>query len=131
MTQIAYSLKQAAALSSLSVRSLRYLITSGKLSYAKVGRRIVIPHVALEQMLRRATVKATEPLDADEPIRPRETREDPDDTHKITPKKKTPRRQARGNNNLSDAPERMRNAYLLVYHTRHHRNRKNHPQDQP
>jgi excisionase family DNA binding protein len=69
--RLAYSLAEAAQALSLSVRSLRYLMTSGRLSFAKVGKRIVIPHAALEQLLRRATVKATQSLDADEPIRPR------------------------------------------------------------
>jgi excisionase family DNA binding protein len=72
MTQrLAYSLAEAAELSSLSVRSLRYLIAQGKLGFARVGRRLIIPHAEIERLLRRATVKATQPLDADEPIRPR------------------------------------------------------------
>jgi len=69
--RLAYPLREAAELSSLSVRSLRYLMKSGKLGYAKVGRRILIPHVELERLIRRASVKPTTILDADESIRPR------------------------------------------------------------
>ena len=69
--QLAYSFAEAARLSSLSVRSLRYLVKHGKLGYAKVGRRILIPHAELERLLRRASVKATAILDADESIRPK------------------------------------------------------------
>ena len=72
MTQrLAYSLAEAAQQASLSVRSLRYLMASGKLGYVRVGRRILIPHAELERLLRRGLVKATEPLDADDSIRPR------------------------------------------------------------
>jgi hypothetical protein len=46
---------------------------TGKLGYAKVGRRILIPHAELERLIRRASVKPTQALDADEPIRPRGT----------------------------------------------------------
>jgi excisionase family DNA binding protein len=69
--RLAYSLAEAAERSSLSVRSLRYLLQQGKLGYAKVGRRILIPHVELERLIRRTLVKPTQALDADEPIRPR------------------------------------------------------------
>ncbi len=68
--RLAYSLTAAAQASSLSVRSLRYLIRTGRLGYTRVGRRILIPHAELERLLRRASVKATETLDADAPIRP-------------------------------------------------------------
>jgi hypothetical protein len=43
---------------------------TGKVGYARLGRRVVIPHAELEKLLRRATVKSTAPLDADEPMRP-------------------------------------------------------------
>jgi excisionase family DNA binding protein len=69
-SRLAYSLREAAYLSSLSVRSLRYLIQRGKLGYAKVGRRVLIPHPELEKLRRRASVKPTTVLDADAPIRP-------------------------------------------------------------
>jgi excisionase family DNA binding protein len=62
---------EAAKLVGLSVRSLHYLIPTGQLGYSKVGRRVLIPHAELERMLRRGLVKATQVLEADEPIRPR------------------------------------------------------------
>jgi excisionase family DNA binding protein len=68
--RLAYPIAEAAQLSSLSVRSLRYLMQQGKLGYAKVGRRILIPHAELGRLIRRASVKSTQGLDADEPIRP-------------------------------------------------------------
>jgi excisionase family DNA binding protein len=68
--RLAYSLAEAAQALSLSVRSLRYLMHAGKLGFARVGRRVLIPHNELERLLRRVTVKATEHLDAEEPIRP-------------------------------------------------------------
>jgi excisionase family DNA binding protein len=69
--RLAYSLAEAAQLSSLSVRLLRYLMQQGKLGFAKVGRRILVPHVELERLLRRASIKSTQIIDADELIRPR------------------------------------------------------------
>jgi excisionase family DNA binding protein len=68
--RLAYSVTEAAEATSLSVRSLRYLMRTGRLTYARIGRRYLIPHTELERLLRRATVKASEPLDADNPIRP-------------------------------------------------------------
>lgn len=68
---LAYSLVEAAQAVGLSVRSLRYLIKTGRLGFAKVGRRVLIPHAELEKLLRRASTKATEILDTDEPIRPK------------------------------------------------------------
>jgi excisionase family DNA binding protein len=70
--RLAYPLSEAAQLIGVSVRSLRYLMQSGKLGYAKVGRRILIPHAELERLIRRASVKPRQALDADEPIRPRD-----------------------------------------------------------
>jgi len=69
--RLAYSLAEAAQVLSLSVRSLRYLTQTGKLGYARVGRRVLIPAEEPERLLRRASVKAIAPLDADAPIRPR------------------------------------------------------------
>jgi excisionase family DNA binding protein len=68
--RMAYSLTEAAQALSLSVRSVRYLLRSGRLGFAKLGRRILIPHTELERLLRRASVKPTGSLDADAPIRP-------------------------------------------------------------
>jgi excisionase family DNA binding protein len=62
--RLAYSLKEAAEAVGLSVRSLRYLVAAGKVGFCRVGRRVLIPHVELERLLRKASVKATEPLDA-------------------------------------------------------------------
>ena len=71
-TKIAYSLAEAAQLSSLSVRSLRYLMATGKLSYVRVGRRVLIRHADLERLLSQGYCRATDRLDGDEPIRPRQ-----------------------------------------------------------
>ncbi len=70
-SRLAHSVSEAAELLGLSVRSLRYLIKTGKLGYVRLGRRVLIRHEDLERLLRRAWVKATEPLDADQPIRPK------------------------------------------------------------
>jgi excisionase family DNA binding protein len=69
--RLAYGLAEAAQAVGLSVRSLHYLIKTGRLGFAKVGRRVLIPHAELEKLLRRASTKATEILDADQPIRPK------------------------------------------------------------
>lgn len=72
MTQrLAYSDKEAAHLTSLSVRSIVYLRRTGKLGFSKVGRRILIPHAELEKLLKRSFVKPNGALDTDELIRPR------------------------------------------------------------
>jgi excisionase family DNA binding protein len=55
--RIAYSIAEAARMSSLSVRSLRYLLRSGRLGYVKVGRRILIRHADLEALMRKHYVK--------------------------------------------------------------------------
>jgi excisionase family DNA binding protein len=68
--RLAYSLAEAAEALSLSPRSVRYLLQTGRLGYARVGRRVLIPHAELERLIRRASVKATHALDADESIRP-------------------------------------------------------------
>jgi excisionase family DNA binding protein len=71
MTQrLAYPIPEAAVLLGVSSRSIRYLIKTGKLGFARVGRRVLIPQPELERLIRQASVKATEPLDADAPIRP-------------------------------------------------------------
>jgi excisionase family DNA binding protein len=69
--QLAYSLAEAAEALSLSVRSLRYLMQTGKLGYVRVGRRVLIRHTDLERLLNQSYCRATDRLDADEPIRPR------------------------------------------------------------
>lgn len=72
MTQrLAYSLAEAARQASLSVRSLRYLMQTGKLGYVRVGKRVLIRHADLERLLNQGYCRASARLDADEPIRPR------------------------------------------------------------
>jgi len=66
---LAYSVKHAAQVSGLSVRSLRYLMTAGKLGYVRLGRKILIRHADLEALLRRGYVKAGL-LDPEDFIRP-------------------------------------------------------------
>jgi len=70
-SRLAHSVSEAAELVGLSVRSLRYLMKTGKLGYVRLGRRVLVRHEELERLLRRASVKATEPLDADQSIRPK------------------------------------------------------------
>jgi excisionase family DNA binding protein len=69
--RLAHTIAEAAQLTSLSVRSIRYLMQTGKLGFSKVGRRVVIPATELQRLLRRTYVKPTQAIDADEPIRPR------------------------------------------------------------
>jgi excisionase family DNA binding protein len=69
--RMAYSLTEAAQALSLSVRSLRYLMQTGKVGFSRIGRRVLIPHAELEKLLRWSAVKATAQLDADEGIRPK------------------------------------------------------------
>jgi excisionase family DNA binding protein len=69
--KLAYSLAEAAQVLSLSVRSLRYLMQTGKVGFSRIGRRVLIPHAELEKLLRRSAVKATARLDADDRIRPK------------------------------------------------------------
>jgi len=46
-TKILFSKKAAAEMLDLSVRTLDYLLASGELEYRKVGRKVLIPRVAL------------------------------------------------------------------------------------
>jgi excisionase family DNA binding protein len=57
--RLPYSLTEAAQTLSLSVRSLRYLMQTGKVGFSRIGRRVLIPHTELEKLLRRSAVKAT------------------------------------------------------------------------
>jgi len=50
-TRLAYSKKEAAAATSISVRSIDYLISKGQLKAVKIGRRIVIPARDLEKLI--------------------------------------------------------------------------------
>jgi excisionase family DNA binding protein len=69
--KLAYSLAEAAQALSLSVRSLRYLIQTGKLGYVRLGRRVLIRHEDLERLLRQGYCRPQGRIDADEPIRPK------------------------------------------------------------
>lgn len=72
MTQrMAYTVAEAAEVLSLSVRSLRYLIQTGKLGFVKLGRRILIREEDLQRLLRQGYCRPQGRIDADEPIRPR------------------------------------------------------------
>jgi excisionase family DNA binding protein len=50
-TRLAYSKKEAAAATSISVRSIDYLISKGQLKGVKIGRRVVIPARDLEKLV--------------------------------------------------------------------------------
>jgi excisionase family DNA binding protein len=50
--QLALSRKDAAIALGVSLRTLDYLLASGELRGRRIGRRIVIPKVALEAFLR-------------------------------------------------------------------------------
>ena len=52
---LAYSKREAAAATSLSVRSLDYLIEKGQLRAVKVGRRVLIPSRELERLIDKGT----------------------------------------------------------------------------
>jgi excisionase family DNA binding protein len=52
---LAVDLREAARLTSLSVRTLRRYIRCGRLDVARVGRRIVVPISALKQFLQEGT----------------------------------------------------------------------------
>jgi excisionase family DNA binding protein len=52
---LAYSKREAAAATSLSVRSLDYLIEKGQLRAVKVGRRVLIPSRELERLIEQGT----------------------------------------------------------------------------
>jgi excisionase family DNA binding protein len=73
--RLSYSVAEAAHVSSLSVRSLRYLMRTGRLGFVKLGRRILIRHNDLEALLRKHYVKPVAGLEAGAPIRPAEKAE--------------------------------------------------------
>ena len=49
--RLAYSKKEAAAATSISLRSIDYLIGKGQLKAVKIGRRVVIPARDLEKLI--------------------------------------------------------------------------------
>ena len=54
---LAYSKKQAAAATSLSVRGIDYLIEKGQLRAVKIGRRVLIPSRELERLIEKGTTR--------------------------------------------------------------------------
>jgi excisionase family DNA binding protein len=61
MEALAVDLKTAGQVIGLSPHTLRKKIRRGELRYARVGRRILIPVSALEELLRRGMRPATAP----------------------------------------------------------------------
>ena len=55
---LAYSKKEAAAATSLSVRGIDYLIEKGQLRAVKVGRRVLIPSKELERLVENGPTRA-------------------------------------------------------------------------
>jgi excisionase family DNA binding protein len=51
--KMGYSKKEAAAVSSLSTRTLDYLIAQGKLKAVKIRKRVVIPQASLESLMQK------------------------------------------------------------------------------
>jgi excisionase family DNA binding protein len=51
VTRLGYSFKEAAAATSLSRRTLEYMIAQGRLDAVKVGRRTVIKAKSLESLI--------------------------------------------------------------------------------
>jgi excisionase family DNA binding protein len=69
-SHLAYSIAEAAELLSLSTRSLRYLMQTGRLGYVRLGRRLLIREEDLQRLLRQRYCGPQGRMDADEPIRP-------------------------------------------------------------
>ncbi|PYV91296.1 MAG: hypothetical protein DMG05_07735, partial [Acidobacteria bacterium] len=63
---LAYSKKEAAAATSLSVRSIDYLIEKGQLRAVKVGRRVLIPSRELERLIEKGTTRVFQEAGEDE-----------------------------------------------------------------
>jgi excisionase family DNA binding protein len=62
---LAYSKKEAAAATSLSARSIDYLIEKGQLRAVKVGRRVLIPSRELERLVEKGTNRGFHQAGAD------------------------------------------------------------------
>jgi excisionase family DNA binding protein len=61
---LAYSKKEAAAATSLSVRGIDYLIEKGQLRAVKIGRRVLIPSKELEKLVENGpNARQSEPKD--------------------------------------------------------------------
>jgi len=63
---LAYSKREASAATSLSVRSLDYLIEKGQLRAVKVGRRVLIPSRELERLIEKGTSRVSADAGADQ-----------------------------------------------------------------
>jgi excisionase family DNA binding protein len=57
MEPLAVNVREAARLTSLSARSIRRYISSGRLSVVRAGRRVLVPMPALRQFMQEATRK--------------------------------------------------------------------------
>jgi excisionase family DNA binding protein len=68
--KLAYSVAEAAQLIGVSTRSLRYLLQEGRISFIRLGRRVLIKHEDLERLLKQHYCRASGQIDADAPIRP-------------------------------------------------------------
>jgi excisionase family DNA binding protein len=71
ISPLTHKRREAAEALGISVRSLDYLMKSGKLGFVKIGRRILIRDEDLQRLLRQGYCRPQGRLDADEPIRPR------------------------------------------------------------
>jgi excisionase family DNA binding protein len=67
--RLAYPVPEAAHRLGLSVRSLRYLLRSGRLSHVRLGRRVLIRHQDIEALLRKHYVKGAAAVEPDAPMR--------------------------------------------------------------
>ena len=54
---LAYSKRETAAATSLSVRGIDYLIEKGQLRAVKIGRRVLIPSRELERLVEKGTTR--------------------------------------------------------------------------
>jgi excisionase family DNA binding protein len=69
--RLTHTRQGAAEALGLSVRSLDYLMKTGKLGFVKLGRRILIREEDLQRLLRQGYCRPQGRIDADEPIRPK------------------------------------------------------------
>jgi excisionase family DNA binding protein len=69
--RLAHKRREAAEALGLNLRSLDYLMKTGKLGFVKIGRRILIRDEDLQRLLRRGYWRPQGRIDVDEPIRPR------------------------------------------------------------
>jgi excisionase family DNA binding protein len=69
-TRLSYSIREAAQLIGISVRSLRYLLQQGRIGYVKLGRRRLVKHEDLQRLLNKHYCRPVTSVDAEAPIRP-------------------------------------------------------------